>query len=165
MVQTTHDLVKNHCALVIRTNQSMTWQENLIFFYLASAIAVIIAVFCVFLGFWLVLPFTGLEIALLATCLYLVSRRTSMCEVVTIKDDHVIIEKGQRRVEECNVFSRHWTKVALNAPTHHWHASKLLVGAHGKQIEIGQDLIEAERINLAETLEQLIPIRQAVKIG
>jgi len=163
MVQTTCNLTKGHCELVIRTNQSMTWKENLIFLYLASTVAIIIATFCMFLGFWLVLPFTGLEISLLAVCLYKVSRRTSVCEVVTIKDDQIIVERGRRQVEERSVFSRYWVKVALSAPTHQWYASKLLIGSHGKQIEVGQDLIEEERVNLAETLAQLIPMRRAVE--
>jgi len=165
MVQTTCNSTEDHCELVIRTNQSMTWKENLMFLYLASALAMIIALFCAFLGFWLVLPFTGLEITLLTVCLYMVSRRTSVCEVVTIKDDQIIIEKGRRRVEERNVFSRHWVKVALSAPTHQWYASKLMIGSHGKHIEVGQDLIEAERVDLAETLAQLVPMRRATEIG
>lgn len=165
MVQTTCNPTKDHCELVIRTNQSMTWKENLIFLYLASAVAIIIALFCAFLGFWLVLPFTGLEISLLAVCLYMVSRRISVCEVVIIKDDQVIIERGRRQVEERSVFLRYWTKVALRAPTHQWYASKLIIGSHGKQIEVGQDLIEEERVNLAETLAQLIPMRRATEIS
>lgn len=165
MVRTTYNPTRDHCELVIRTNQSMTWKENLIFLYLASTVAFIIAVFCAFLGFWLVLPFTGLEISLLTLCLYIVSRRTSVCEVVTIKDDQVIIERGRRQVEERNVFSRYWAKVALRAPTHQWYASKLTISSHGKQVEVGQDLVEEERINLAETLIQLIPMRRATEIG
>jgi len=165
MVKATCNPTKDHCELVIRTNQSMTWKENLIFLYLASAVAIIIAVFCAFLGFWLVLPFTGLEISLLAVCLYMVSRRTSVYEVVTIKDDKIIVERGWRRVEERKVFSRYWATVALRAPAHQWYASKLVIGSHGKQIEVGQYLVEEERVNLAETLAQLIPMRRAVEIG
>lgn len=162
MVVTAHDSASDQCKFIIRANQSMTWRENLLFLYLAGTVAGIITAFCMFFGLWLVLPFTGAEMILLTVSLYVVSRRTSTCEVVTIKDDHIIVEKGRHRVEERKVFSRHWAKVALSIPAHQWYASKLTIGSHGKRIEVGQDLIEEERINLAKMLTQFVSARQAI---
>jgi len=61
-------------------------------------------------------------------------------------------------------FSRHWAKIAITTSTHQWYASRLLIGTHGKRVEIGRDLVEQERIALAKALTQVLPLHQGLII-
>jgi len=152
----------NHCQFVVRANQSMSWRQTLWFLYATYAVTGVIVIMCMYHGLWIVLPFSGLEMLVLTICLYVVSCRTSTYEVITVNQEQVIIETGRRQVRERKVFPRYWAKVALTAPPHRWYASRLVIGSHGKKVEIGRYLIEQERIDLARALAQLLQGPQGV---
>lgn len=162
MVLANYNLADNHCRFILSANQSMSWQQTLIFLYLVGAVNAIIAVGCLYFGLWLVLPFSGLEMLLLTVCLYLVSHRTNSREIITIDKDQIVIESGYRRIAKRQTFSRHWAKIAITTPTHQWYASRLLIGTHGKRVEIGRDLVEQERIALAKALTQILPLHRGL---
>ena len=53
-----------------------------------------IALTFVFFGYWLVLPFTGLEMAFLSWCLWRCLRRTSLQEVIVFSAEEIRLETG-----------------------------------------------------------------------
>ncbi len=115
-------------------------------------------------GLWLVLPFAGLELAALFTALYLVSHAAQRCQVVSIGDAVVTIEKGRDRgncgdkggPEERFEFARGWVKVELAEATGRWYPPKLWVGASGRRVEIAEFLAEDEKVELAAELHRLL---------
>jgi uncharacterized membrane protein len=108
------------------------------------------------LGFWMVLPFAGLEIALLGWALRTSMARRHHRQTIIISEATVSIEDlappAPRRIE----FPRHWAQVRIRPGGSPLHPSRLTVESHGRRHEIGSFLNEQERLGLAKRLKRLI---------
>ena len=96
---------------VLSPNCSISWRELLAFYLLTCVVALAIGVFFTLQGMWLVLPFSGLEMAALGYGLYLTSRKVYRREVITL-DEHVTrVEKGVQRVDQSWEFKTPWVRL------------------------------------------------------
>jgi len=134
-----------------RPNQSLTRpQERLVFWSLAALCFATASGFAL-LGYWLILPFAGLEIGLLAWAFNALRDREADFESLVIEGDVVVIEwragphRGRREM------NRHWVRVACGCrtPGRNCHLS---VSSHGRATEVGQYLNDEARLQLAATL-------------
>lgn len=107
-------------------------------------------------GFWPVLPFAGLEMALLGWALRTSMNRRHHRETITVTDHHVAIETRDRARKADVVFLRHWARVTLLRSFSPLHPSRLAIESHGRRCEIGSFLTEQERQELARRLRRLI---------
>jgi len=107
-------------------------------------------------GFWPVLPFAGLEIALLAWALNSSLERRFHRQTITVTDTDVSVESCVRSRCAQVVFPRHWAQVKLRRPAVRLHPSRLTIESHGRQCEVGSFLTEEERRGLALRLQRLI---------
>lgn len=105
------------------------------------------------MGYWIVFPFAGLEMAVLGVALYLCAIRTTRCEVIRVENDTVEVIVGRHRPERRYRFNRHWAQVILNPPKAWGHPSHLLLRSHGRELEVGSCLNNEERQQLAKALE------------
>lgn len=134
-----------------RPNQSLTHsQERLVFWGLAALCLAAPSVFA-YLGYWLMLPFAGLEIGFLAWAFKALRNRARDYEMLVIEGDVVLLEwraggRGERR--EMN---RKWARVACECRTPGRNC-RLSVSSHGRATEVGQYLNDEERLKLAATL-------------
>lgn len=151
-----------HCRFVIRPNRSLSWQGSLWFFLSLLLITIIIASTLTLMGFWLVLPFAGLEMLALGLGLYVVTCRCHECEVVSISPDTVRIQKGRRYPREDWTLGRYWTRVVLEHCPRAWYPSRLLLRSHGRAVEIGRFLHEDERQRLATELSRRLCLTSPV---
>jgi Integral membrane protein len=108
------------------------------------------------MGFWPILPFAGLELLALGAALHACAQRGTDCEVISIHDSTVEVERGRRRPEWHYSFSRTWAHVVLERACSDWYPSRLLIRCKGREVEVGRFLNEQERIKLARELTQLI---------
>ncbi|MBM4223578.1 MAG: DUF2244 domain-containing protein [Gammaproteobacteria bacterium] len=108
------------------------------------------------LGFWLVLPFAGLQIALLAWALRTSMARRHQRQTITISETVVVIEDVMPPQTRCVEFPRHWAQVRIRGGGSPLHPSRLTVESHGRRHEIGFFLNEQERLGLAARLRRLI---------
>ena len=108
------------------------------------------------MGFWLVLPFAGLEIGLLAWALRTSMARKHQRQTITIADETVTIIDVAPPTTRCVEFPRHWAQVRIRAGGSPLHPSRLTVESHGRRCEIGHFLNEQERLSLAKRLKRLI---------
>jgi uncharacterized membrane protein len=153
---TKRDPLGGGCRFIIRPNRSLSWRELLVFFYISLSISLLIALFFVLLGAWLVLPFTGLEMLLLFLGLYYVAKRCSRdCEWITIREDGVETILFTGRIKTTNSFPRHWARLELQE-NEKWYASRLLIGCHGRYTEIGAQLSEHEKRDLYRDLSRAL---------
>lgn len=143
-------------TITIRPNSSLSWRGNLQFLASMSAVSMSIAAWFAWQGTWLILPFAGAELTVLAAALYLVSSRSMHREVVLIDADTVKICKGCREVELIARLQRYWARVRLEVPEKTWYPSRLVIQSHGQQTEVGSFLDEGERGVLAERLKRAI---------
>lgn len=150
-------------CLVIEPNRSMSWQTLVSLYVLMVFVSLVIGLAYFHIGLTLVLPFCGLEMLALGAALYVTSWRGSIREVITVDARSVAVESGRDKPVARHEFQRSWTKVILERPSTSWHPSRLLIGSHGRQIEVGQFLNEEERRGLAEVLSKIITPLEAVK--
>lgn len=141
---------------ILRPDSSLNWKGNLEFFAWMSVVSLSIAAWFAWQGIWVIFPFAGLELAALASGLYVVSSRNMDKEVISVSKDTVEICKGRRRMESKVSVQRHWAQVRLEAADCSWYPSRLIIRSHGKATEVGGVLREVERKELARGLRKII---------
>ncbi|BAZ92439.1 integral membrane protein [Thiohalobacter thiocyanaticus] len=144
------------CYVLIRPNCSLTWRGSVLVFCGIFLVSMSIALGFWSQGLWLVLPFAGLEMLMLAAGLYLGALRTSEREVIRIEGDTVAIERGRRRCREIIRFPRGWARVELARAARPGYPSRLLIRSHGQAQEVGHCLNDQERDRLATDLRDWI---------
>ena len=137
-------------------NCSLSVRGARLFFAAACIAPGGIAIVLALKGFWPVLPFAGLEMALLGWALSVCLERRFHSQTITVTDADVSIDTRARAHREHVVFPRHWAQVKLRRPAARLHPSRLTIESHGRQCELGSFLTEEERRGLALRLERLI---------
>lgn len=141
---------------VIRPNRSLSWRGNqAVFACLAAACFGIAATFTA-KGFWVILPFAGLEMLCLGAALYVCCRRLGKKEVISIDADEVVVTSGDGKHVRRRAFRRAWTRVALAAARFRGHPRRLLLGSHGRRVEVGACLSDREKGELAGALRHAL---------
>lgn len=136
---------------VIRPNRSLSWRATRLVFAAVASFSLGVALLISLAGAWPVIPFAGLEVMTLGTCLYLCARRTAEREVINISASTVAVERGRYRPVQRFEFARPWAQVALR-PAAGGDRSRLLIGCNGRLVEVGACLLETERRRLAQEL-------------
>ena len=122
-----------------------------------AALAVLgfaIAIRFALLGFWLILPFTVVEIALLGLVLWTMLERSAWVEKVRISEAGVEI----RHLEKDQARCRSWrfppgrAQVRMRSPARRWYLHRLVLGCADQWVEIGGCLTDHERRALAGAL-------------
>lgn len=137
-------------------NCSLSTRGALVFFATLCATTFGVAGVMAVRGFWPVLPFAGLEMAVLAWALWKSLQRRHHRETITVSDEDVRIEQRDRARYVEVVFPRHWARVKLRRPHSRLHPSCLTIESHGRRCEVGSFLTEQERRGLAQRLTRLI---------
>jgi len=107
-------------------------------------------------GYWPVLPFAGLEVAVLGVAFHRCLSRSQIREVVTVNKDRVTVEKGRRQPEQHWECPRAWARVIMERSPLAWYPSRLSVAFQGHRVEIGRFLNEVDRQSLAAELQGTI---------
>lgn len=134
-----------------RPNLSLTRPQERIVFWSLAVLCFATASGFALLGYWLILPFAGLEMGLLAWALADMRRREGDYESLVIEGDVVVLEwhagsRGERR--EMN---RHWARVTCDCRMP-GRDCRLSVSSHGRATEVGQYLSDEARLQLAAAL-------------
>ena len=143
-------------SIEIRPNCSLTVRTAGVFFASACAVPVGLGGVLALKGFWPILPFAGLEMALLAWALKVALERRFHSQTITVTERDVSVESRERARTARVVFPRHWAQVKLRRPAARLHPSRLTIESHGRQCELGSFLTEEERRGLALRLQRLI---------
>jgi uncharacterized membrane protein len=141
---------------VLTPNRSISWPLLLKFYLFTCCLSFSIALLFTYLGYWVVLPFSGLEMLLLGGGLYLSCRNIYRQEVISINDDLIKIEKGCLSVEEMSQFDRHWARLSIDKQTGFRKKLILKIGSHGNFVEVGSFLTESDKETLVFELNQSI---------
>src|SRR5207237_4774383 len=136
------------CSLSVRGAQ--------VFFAGACVLPCGVGAFLAMKGFWPVLPFAGLEMALLGWALKLSLERRFHRQTITVTDADVSIESRVR--ERCSriVFPRHWARVNLRRSAAQQHPSRLTIESHGRRCDLGTFPTDEERRGFALRLQRRI---------
>lgn len=156
MVAAQRDPGTADCCVVIRPNCSLSWRGSLTVFGGISLVSCSIALGFLAQGYWLILPFAGLELILLGAAFYLTAWRTALREVIRIEGAVVEVQKGHRQPESVQVLPRGWVSVELACPPRRGYPTRLVLRAHGRSVQIGDCLNEHERDQLAKDLRRWV---------
>ncbi len=141
---------------VVTPNNSMSWRENKILIASLAIVSFGIAAGFALRGFWVILPFAGLEIIMLTGILYWSSLQTTRREVISIDADNITVEVGRKKMRHLHSFQRAWIRVELCPPVRpHWQ-SRLVMRSKGKELEIGACLNNEERRGLAASINRAL---------
>jgi len=142
--------------VVLMPNASLSFQQAMMFFAGISVVSLTIGLLFYFMGLWLVLPFSGLELLILGYCLILTMRKCGLREVITVTDKVIRVERGLNKAETQRELPLGWVRVELEKPKYKGYPENLVLKSHGKRIEVGCFLIESERKKLATQLKKML---------
>lgn len=153
----------NAGCIVVRPNRSLSPRGMAALFAgLAASAAVLAAVF-LNSGAWPVVPFLGLEVGAVGLTLWLLYRHTHDCEVIRLEDDRLEVVQRRGRSETCHRFPRYWARVAMEPAPNSHHPSRLVIRAHGRELEVGSGMTEEARRLLAGMLKRALRPDAAVE--
>ncbi len=108
--------------------------------------------------------FAVLAMCFVGLCFALVWRRSGNGQIVTLTPSQleVAATAGGSSSNAATVhFHPYWTKVRIEAGRHSGWPTRLLIGSHGREIEIGAFLNDEERRDLAQRITKLLRDAQA----
>ncbi|XOZ34474.1 DUF2244 domain-containing protein [Halomonadaceae bacterium KBTZ08] len=127
-------------ALRLTPNRSLSWYGNIAFFGLIAVVTLIVAIGWSLAGAWMILPFAGLELAVVAYGLYYTSRQCHRQEVLVVTADTVRLEKGINRKESEWSVPRYWVRVIMEMPRHGFEVPRLVLAYHDTRVPVARFL-------------------------
>jgi uncharacterized membrane protein len=140
--------------IILRPHRSMSWRQATWVCGLFAGCMVVCSAYWVARGAWVVLPFFGLELAVLALGLYLNAHAGARREVIDIDGPSLRISWGRSGPEGQIVLPRHWTRPVLSTDPSGWYPSRLALVAGGRRVSLAAGLTEEERRGVAAELAQ-----------
>lgn len=156
MVETSTDTNTGLSTIVLRPNNSASWQFNMVIISSLAFIAFCISTYFALHGLWLVFPFAGLEISALFICLYLRLRANTRIEVITFDESTVVIERGCNHAEKSWKYQRLWAKILVKRPATRGRQKRVFIRSHGKELELGSFLNKQDKDILIRNLKSVI---------
>jgi uncharacterized membrane protein len=132
-----------------RNNSLSSSGRQLVFSFILAVSLGIAAGFFLIFGAWPILPFAGLEMAVLYWAFRHMDRHAADFERITISGGSVAIEVQEgpqvRRLE----LNRYWARVVCDTD-----CGRLALRCHGREIEVGRHLCEDRRREMARELKR-----------
>jgi uncharacterized membrane protein len=143
-------------SITLQPNQSLSWRAFKYFILFMMLLSFGIATAFSVMGYWVILPFTVLEMSVLSYCLWLCLRRTSMQEVISFSGEEIRLEAGVKTPTEIVTWQRFFTKIHVERAIHPWYRKTVSLVHRGESREIGNFLTQEEQEKLIETLNHLV---------
>jgi len=132
---------------IARRNNSLSTTGRLLVFAFLSAVSVGIAAAFAYFGAWLILPFAGLEMLVLYLAFSYLERHSGDYELIEIDGDRLRVERLDGGAASSEVFCCYWARVVVSPD-----GGRLTLRSHGRELEIGRALSDAQRLDLARAL-------------
>lgn len=153
----------NVVRCVMRPDRSMSPKGIRIALILVAAPSLSASAFFAFQGLWVPLPLAGIELAALAACTVVVRRRLSTKVAVELGPEEVRVERFGPRGNARWSFQSAWAKIRLVRTGRRWYPQRLMIGAHGREVEVGEFLTDTEREKAARALRRALQMHSAWK--
>ncbi len=136
----------------IRPNCALTRRGWILAFSGLVLLCLGIAVRLTWMGYWVILSYALLNLAVVALVFRMLYRRSAIMEQVVIDQDEVAVFHVETAHNRDWRFPLHWVRVEIRPARHRWYPGRLLTGSHGKWIEIGAYLTDPERESLCSAI-------------
>jgi uncharacterized membrane protein len=130
---------------------ALTRGQERLFFRGLALVCFGVAIGFAAIGYWLILPFAGLEIGLLAWALDAIRSREGNYETLTVDGDSVVLEWRDGKRTGRREMNRRWVCVMCECATPGRNC-RLSVRSHGRETNVGRYLSDEARLQLAATL-------------
>ncbi len=144
--------INQNKAYILKPNCSLSGRQVCLAFALIAAALLAVTLYFLFLGAWLVLPFAGLELLVLGIAVYCQYQWSKKQQLIEIDSENITASsdaKGTNRI----TIPKAWLRIKLVNGQSRWHPKRLILGSHGRFIEVGEFLVESEREELALKLK------------
>jgi uncharacterized membrane protein len=142
--------------IILQPNRPWSWRANSYFVVTLLGVSLAVASSFALRGYWLVLPFSILEMAALFGCLYYCVRRATVQEVLTFSADELTVETGHQRPERVYRYQRFFTRFSVEPPAHPWYQPRIEIRDRERRLEIGRFLRADEKRDLVAELRNMI---------
>jgi uncharacterized membrane protein len=142
-------------CVVVRRNNSLGRRQRWMVFAALAGVSLALASAFAIAGAWPVLPYSFLEITLLACAFRYVERRSEDWERVTIAGDRVIVERAAAGRRERREFNRPWLRIECGEDG----TRALTLRYAGEAWEVGGALPAEERMALGAELRRMLAPR------
>lgn len=132
----------------------MSWRGNVYLALSFGAVGCLFGLGLALQGYWLVLPFAGLEALVVLCSLRAVWRRLERREVITISDQSIRVEWGRKEPEQSIEFNRHWARLEFDLPDSPFETGTLRLRCHGRSVVLGNALGREEKKTLHVSLKE-----------
>ena len=133
-------------------NRSLSLKQRQFAFWGVAAPCMGIALFFASMGYWLMLPFAGLEIGLLAWAFESLRAHDEDYESITIRGDRLSLAWREAGATHSRELNTHWTQVECVCEQGE-NQCRFCLHSHGETIELGRYLDDQSRIKLAKTVQ------------
>ena len=140
--------------ITLSPNSSLTGIYRIIFLASISFICVGIAIVFYFFGAYLILPFAGIEIAILLIAFYLSFKWSSRKELIYISQEVVKIEKGIHKAEYLWEEFRTFTSFQIEKDAN--KSLRLSFRSKGDDVIVGDFLNEDDKNSLINEIRNII---------
>ena len=142
---------EHQVQLHLSPNRSATWQQTK---YLIAVFALFISTIAIawaIVGAWVILPFAGAEVGLLAFIMYMVSKATYQWQTLLISQQSITVYCSNG-VQLC--FPRYDTSLYFFEDLSKKRLPRLVLQSHLQQFEVGAFLNSSDKKQVHERLKQ-----------
>ncbi|MGB2427371.1 MAG: DUF2244 domain-containing protein [Alteromonas sp.] len=136
-------------------NRSATWANTKLLMAAMIFFVMVIALAWAFVGAWVILPFAGFEVGLLAYIMYRVCHSTYRSEVIKISSQSIEVMRGKlplNSYREIYKFNRAEVHIEIIETENDWHLPDIRIVTDTQSLSIGSFLNLADRKELSREL-------------
>jgi uncharacterized membrane protein len=148
MVQLRHH--QQNRIITLMPNRSANWSQTKKLMAVMAFFVLLIALAWMFVGVWMILPFAGLEVGLLAFLMYRVSYSTYQKQIITLQGDRLMFQAGVYYPNRNCEFNLHDLAVHTIEPKLPLDQTQLFLQDSTQRVEIAQFLNQDDRKVLIE---------------
>jgi uncharacterized membrane protein len=141
-------------VITLLPNRSASWRETRLMLCVICGTTLAIGLLWAVSGAWVVLPFSGLEAALVAYVLYRVSYATYQRQVITVAADQVLVQTGAHFPKRSWVLDRARTHFAVTDAPHPLGPVGLRIVDANHSIELGGFLNREDKAEAVRALRR-----------
>jgi uncharacterized membrane protein len=130
-----------------RNNSLSSSGRRLVFAFILTVSFGIAVAFSVAFGAWPIMPFAGIEMAVLYVAFRYIDRHSGDYERITIRGDSVAVEVREGSAIAHFELNRCWAQVVCEQ-----EGARLALRSHGRDIEVGRHLCTEQRLEMARGL-------------
>ena len=148
------ETIENNFLIEITPNSSLEGRARIIFLGSLSFLCLFIGIFFFFMGAVLILPFAGLEVAVVLICFYLSFRWSQQRELIFLTNEKIKLERG-RLIKEFS-WEEFRSFTVLNIDLDERENKHFSFRSKGKAVSFASFLNEDDKLELQQELKQII---------